>query len=71
MVRAKFKVDSIEQTPNGFTIKATPVIGGSEENKEFFRYTPSGSLTLATINEAAAKQFVAGQSFYLDFTPAE
>jgi hypothetical protein len=30
------------------TIKMNPVISGSEENKTFFKYTPSGEVRLGT-----------------------
>jgi hypothetical protein len=43
-----------------------PVTSGSPENDQFFRYTPSGALTLGTINQAAFDQFVAGAEYYVD-----
>jgi hypothetical protein len=52
-------------------LKFSPVTNGSEENKSFFAYTPSGSVELGTVNEEAWKQFELGKSYYLDFTPAE
>jgi len=69
-VRAKFQVDSVEHTVGGATVKMTPVINGSDENKQFYKWTPSGSITLATVNPEAAKQFEPGKQFYVDFTPA-
>jgi hypothetical protein len=72
-VRCKFKVDSVE-TPdaegNVSTVRLSPVYDGCEENKQFFRWTPSGSISFGTVNAAAAKQFEAGKEFYVDFTPA-
>lgn len=70
MVRAKFRVDCVEDYGQQKNIKMSAVTTGSEENKAFWKWTPSGSLTLSTINEEAAKQFVPGEEFYLDFTPA-
>lgn len=70
-VRAKFRVDGVEKQEDGSTIRLSPVIGGSEENDQFYRYTPGGNIILSTINQAAADQFVAGKEFYVDFTPAE
>lgn len=72
-VRAKFKVESKEPgvSGGGFTITARPVIGGSTENDSFYKWTPSGQLTLSTINETAAAQLEVGQEFYLDITPIQ
>lgn len=72
MVRAKFKVTSIEKQPENDhgTVKLSPVIGGSSENDEFYRWTPSGSIELSTINETALAQFEEGKEFFVGFTPA-
>ncbi|HEV3118477.1 MAG TPA: hypothetical protein VGY58_15615 [Gemmataceae bacterium] len=43
------------------------VYGGSEENKRFFQYTPSGSLTIGVYKEDV---FEPGKEYYLDITPA-
>jgi hypothetical protein len=72
-VRAKFKVTSVEANTEGGhgTVKLSPVIGGSAENDEFYKWTPSGSIELSTINESAVAQFAEGKEFFVDFTPAE
>lgn len=70
-VRAKFKVISITHDENGASILLHPVISGSKENEEFFRWTPSGEIKIGTINAAAAAQFVPGKEMYVDFTPAD
>ncbi len=76
MVRAKFVVYERTRTEffncePAFTIKARAVTSGSEENKSFWKYTPSGELVMQTVNPEAAEQFKPGKEFYLDFTPAE
>lgn len=71
MVRAKFTVLEKAESANGFRIQLIPVVSGSEENKEFFKWTPSGSINIGTINAKAAEQFIPGKSYYVDFTPAE
>jgi hypothetical protein len=75
MVRAKFYVVSVKKTKFmdglGSVVELTPVINGSDENKEFYKWTPSGRIELGTINEEAAKQFEIGKEYYVDFTPAE
>ena len=75
-VRAKFKVQSITKSlflkdEEGSTIKLNPVYGDSPENKEFYKWTPGGSIELGTINAKAAESFKLGSEYYVDFTPAE
>lgn len=65
-VRAKMRCFFNE---NG-QIRLAPVVGGSAENDSFYKFTPGGSVTLDTINERAAEQFVVGTEYYVDFTPA-
>lgn len=67
MVRAKFHVNY----KDGNVIHMGPVYSGSDENKEFFKATPGGQITLNVLNEAAASQFVQGKEYYVDFTAAE
>lgn len=50
------------------------VAGNSEENKKFWKYTPSGNFCFATINPEAAKMFKFGHEYYVTFkdtTPEE
>lgn len=51
-----------------FTARFIPVTGGSEENKKFFEYTPSGSVEIGTYKEDV---FEVGKEYFLDFTLAE
>lgn len=72
MVRAKFKVISKQSDPsNGTTISLFPVISGSAENEQFYKWTPSGQVQLNTVNDLAAEQFIVGKEYYVDFTPAD
>lgn len=72
MVRAKFNVMSITKFGNGggWEVKLAPVMGNSDENKKFWKYTPSGNITMHIDNEEAAKAFDTGE-YYVDFTRAE
>ena len=77
-VRAKFYVSEVKQSRYASqgggiltTVKLLPVIGDSEENKAFFRWTPSGAIDLGTINPAVVEQFHIGDEFYVDFTSAK
>jgi hypothetical protein len=74
-VKAKFSFWSVEE-PNtaneNRVINLHPVTDGSEENKSFAKYTPSGQLTLNISPETAAYDyFVAGKEYYLTIEVAE
>lgn len=70
-VRAKFKVTQITESEGGLkTAVLAAVHGGSPENTEFFKWTPNASISLSTMNPAAAEQFTPGKQFYVDFTAA-
>lgn len=70
-VRAKFKVVSVTEGEGGLkTVELHAVTSGSPENEKFFKWTPSASIKLSTINQDAADQFKPGLQFYVDFTQA-
>lgn len=66
--RAKFVVAEKTETSYGFRVKLTAVVGGSEEDKAFFKATPSGEITLQTVTDSTALGFKIGKSYYVDFT---
>lgn len=45
-------------------------MSGSEENKSFSQFTPSGLLEMHVTNPAAHGFFKPGHSYYLDITEA-
>jgi hypothetical protein len=60
-VRAKFVCKEISNSSpntdeNGKTVKLEAVINGSDENKEFFRWTPSGQISFGCVNAKASEQ---------------
>lgn len=67
MVRAKFRCVG----SNEGVVTLYPVMGGSEENNTFWKYTPSGQITMMITNPEAINQFEAGKEYYVDFTAAE
>lgn len=76
MVRAKFLVVSVE--PNSAdgettskTVRLRPVHNDSAENRAFWEATPAGHMEMTITNPLAFDQFLPGQSYYIDFTPAE
>jgi len=73
MVRAKFYCTEVQpqSDQDGYSINLSPVISGSAENKEFYKWTPGGSISLSIVNKAAALQFEVGKNYYVDFTPEE
>ncbi len=66
--RAKFVVQERRELKDGFQVILNAVTGDSEENKSFFKYTPSGRLDMGLVQADTADQFVPGKEFYLDFT---
>lgn len=75
MVIAKFRVESYEtrldRNEELRTIKLGVVYDGSEENKKFFKYTPSGRIELGTLNQSAWEQFPLGAEVYVEFKSSE
>ncbi|MDF2649570.1 MAG: hypothetical protein K0Q73_5375 [Paenibacillus sp.] len=80
-VRAKFFVSEKATTAyNGSgdaavlasRIILSPVLGGgSDENKKFFKATPSGKIELQIVNQDAGEALEIGKEYFVDFTPAE
>ncbi len=70
--RAKFKVDRVTHYGNKENrieeITLTAVTAG-EENKQWSRWTPCGTLTMSITNKALHGQFEPDTEFYLDLTP--
>ena len=71
-MRAKFIVTSIEEFLSSKTAKLQPVADGSDENKSFSKYTPSGELRINIDKDTPAADFLkVGKSYYMDFTEAQ
>lgn len=74
-VRAKFYVQSVNHVhqPNpGQTcavVKLAAVYG--EENQDWSKYTPQGTVEMTITNPAAVEAFALGASYILEFTPVE
>jgi len=68
--RAKFNVAEITNYGNGGGTKVVlmPVTTGSEENKSFWNYTPSGRIEMHITNPDV--KFELGE-YFVDFTKAE
>jgi hypothetical protein len=70
-VRAKFRVLCVTDFGQQKRVELMPVTGGSEENKAFWKYTPSGKIEMTIDNPPASEVFAPGKEFYVDFRPAE
>lgn len=78
VVRTKFYVSEIKQAKNNYgsqegdlltTVKLNAVTGTSEENRNFFRFTPTGSIDLGLVAPSVVAEFHIGQEFYVEFIP--
>lgn len=54
-----------------YDLEFVPVSGTSEENKQFWKATPSGIFKFSTINAEAAKMFQFGHEYYVTFKEAQ
>lgn len=79
ITRAKFRLDEITigaaGKPTKFVFTAVypqPELDGykHDEDHAFWNATPYGRLEISIQNAHAAELFTAGESYYLDFTPA-
>lgn len=70
-MRAKMAVESVTKYQgNGERLTLRAVSGGSPEDNSFSKYTPSATLDIFIDNPDLNGKFQAGQTFYVDFTPA-
>lgn len=73
-VRAKFWVTEInhrhcrDSSEVNAEIKLEPVY--DEDNKDWSKWTPSGSISMSVTNPGAIAQFELGKQYFVDFRPA-
>ena len=71
-VRAKFVCESVTNYEGSKTAKLRAVCGTAEENADFTKFTPSGSIEVNITNDAPADGvFAPGKNYFVDFTVAE
>lgn len=72
-VKAKFNCHYIQkhEGSDAVTVNMMAVTDGSEENKSFSEYTPSGQLNIVIDKGEAKNFFEEGKDYYLDFSAAE
>lgn len=77
VLRAKMNVIEVTHSLNadGSTdqekVKLQAVYTGSDENREWAKYTPSANFEIWINNKAAFNKLSKGHEFYVDFIPAE
>lgn len=70
-ILTKFKVGSVTNFGNDNEgVNMTPVVSGSEENKSFSLYTPSGKIEMHITNPNCIGFFVPGKEYYVEFKEA-
>lgn len=70
-VRAKFLCDRISQFTSGTEVQMHAVHSGSEENKAFSDFTPSGEFKMhISKGKPAAELFEVGKEYYIDIIDA-
>lgn len=68
MTRAKFVCRKFEANEETAEAILDPVVDGSKENEDFFKYTPGGEIRLSVVNPNV--KFEEGKEYYVDFTEA-
>lgn len=64
--RCKFFCKEIVLNQDGQKITLEPVMSGSKENDEFFKYTPFGKLEIGTVNKNI--KFEPGKNYFIDIS---
>lgn len=68
-VNAKFRVASVRHDASGTKVaRLEACTSGSEENKEWSKWTPAGTVEIYITNDPAAEFFVPGGEVYLQFS---
>lgn len=53
------------------SVTLVPITSGSDENKEFYKWTPGGRLEFGTVNQKALDYLKLGSEVYIDITVIE
>jgi len=77
-MRAKMKISQVTLTEYGEQLTFNAVcktgsypVDGSDEDNTYAKFSPSASLQITIANPDLYGKFKPGQTFYVDFTPAE
>jgi len=71
--RAKFNLSVTNHEDGSMSVSGSAVTNGSEENKSFAEFTPSGSFSMIISKDTPAQETFAGGSgeYFLDITPCQ
>jgi hypothetical protein len=78
-MRAKLRLDSVKRFQGECEVLEFHAVGpkgsypndGSDEDNTYARYSPSAKLELTVQNPALLGKLNPGETYYVDFTPAE
>lgn len=76
-MRAKMKVQSVTQFGSSEQLKLSAVSAssypdnGSDEDNTYAKFSPTAELTITIANPALIGKFAPGETYYVDFTPAQ
>jgi hypothetical protein len=75
IMRVRFRCEAIDRRPEGDALRfrvalLPPARHQITEERLFFNATPAGELILQLLKPETSAQFVPGQDYYLDFSPA-
>ena len=75
-LRAKFRINTVTREidsrgeVSNETVNLTAVSGSSDENKQWCKWTPNGSINLTINNPDAIGKLTSGHEYFIDFIPA-
>jgi len=69
-MRCKVVCSAKIPSPEGIYLCFSPVISGSKENEEYFKYTPGGTIAFNLVRKETAEKFELGKEYYVDFCSA-
>ena len=70
-MRAMFTCLAVTNYRDGKEAVLTAVTGGTEEKRDFNKYTPAGEIKIMYDTEEASDFFIPGKDYYIDFSIAE
>ncbi len=73
MIRAKFRCTSVQTSGENEQVSLMAVYSDdpNDPNKQWSKWTPSGSVMLTINNPDAQGKFKTNEEYFLDFTPAK
>lgn len=70
MIRAKMVCTTVSKDTQNESVTLFPVTSGSDENKQWSKWTPGGQLQLTISNPDAQGKFTPGKEYFVDVSEA-